>query len=437
MDYNLFVVGDIKQSVYRFRGADYRSFDELEKRKKAGIEYKNIALQHNYRSSQAVLNEMHQLFEVWGNLKEPLLAYEHKDELVSFGKSEYGNSNWNIVKYDFTKEWHKKVREIIRKAVQTRKDDKRKVALLVRTNNQAKRMKAICDELEIATTENLDGTFFTSLAVKHFSLLLQGLLYPNEPKFLINALQTPYFNYRIPYQALLKFKGDKVSLATFISTKSNSILQSYVSLLRKHSPMTVIQKLVYESSMFSNLQGYFEQQGLTTDTAKIEALRYELNFQHLMNLIEKTFSQRHLSLYVLLNWLTLQMNTNRNENEPTIDTNLAPIVISTVHRSKGLEYDTVVLPITNEQYNKIQAKVFIQDRAELLPQEPRGVGWQLKNYGNNIYEELSQIETLEQKKEEVRLLYVAFTRAKQRVMVILPNSADDSTWAQLLLEAGL
>nr|WP_106782939.1 UvrD-helicase domain-containing protein [Lysinibacillus timonensis] len=438
LNYNLFVVGDIKQSIYRFRGADYRSFDELDKRKKQGSVIKEVPLQYNYRSSKQLLDRMHNLFEIWGSMEDPLLTYSGKnDRLESFSPSAYGDRNWFIQEYSNKKDWKVKVRKLLGNAIQTRTTSDSKVAVIVRTNYQARVMKDICKDLDIATTENLDGTFFSTHVVKHFHMLIQGLLYPNEPKLLLNALETPYFDFRIPYHVLMLFKGDKDKLVSYISEKSKDVIQHYKNLLREHAPMAVIQTIIYESKILQRMQFYFERQGESSEVAKLSALKYERNLQHLMTIIEKNFNQQQLSLNTLLNWLTLQMNTNRSENEPAIDQNQAVVTITTVHRSKGLEYDTVILPISDYPYNKVVSKFYIQDSEKLIKGKKRKIGWKLKKHQNNYYGDLSNVEKVELMKEEVRLLYVAFTRAEQRIMVMLPEQDVSNSWSHLLKQAGL
>jgi DNA helicase-2/ATP-dependent DNA helicase PcrA len=437
LNYNLFVVGDIKQSIYRFRGADYRSFDELDKRKMPDSEFKKIPLQHNYRSSKQILDKMHTLFEIWGSMDEPLLTYLEKDRLISSAPSLYGKRDWIIEEYGKKKDWQKIVRDMLQNATKTRALPNSTIAVIVRFNYQAREMKRICNELGITTTENLDGTFFTTPVVKHFHLLLQGLIYPNEPKFLLNALETPYFNYQIPYQVLMLYKGNKEQLVSFICEKSKDVINKYVKLLRENSSMTVIQKIIYESKILQMMQYNFEQQGKTPEVAKLEALKYERNLQHLMTIIEKNFDQQQLSLYTLLNWLTLQMNTNRSENEPSINKDLAIMTITTVHRSKGLEYDTVIIPITDYPYNKVKSKIYIEEGNEIQTGQNRRIGWSLKKFKNVVFDDLSEVENVEKMKEEVRLLYVAFTRAEQRIMVLLPKGKVSDSWSHLLKEAGL
>jgi len=431
LNYKLFVVGDIKQSIYRFRGADYRSFEEL-KKKTTPFKYEVTKLQYNYRSSESLLNKMHLVFKRWGSID--WLTYDETDRLIGFSDSSSSCNEWKIVKHN-KNNWEQEIKEALQAAVQDLNKPKQKIALIVRTNWDAKTMKNICDDLQIPTSENLDGTFFTSETVKHFKALIEGLLYSNEPKFLINALQTPYFGYSIPYHVFIEFGGNKEKIIHFINNCIEDDFSKYVNQLRLYSPMTVIQSIIHDKQLFTRLSTVFKSREMKGDMLKLNLLRYEKNLHHLMTLIEKNFNGANLSLHRLNQWLALQMNTNRSENEPILHDGNAKVEITTVHRSKGLEYDTVFIPITNKPYNSVKPKFYIQDSGELKENEHRKVGWKLHQLKNDGYFKLQRSESNEQQKEEVRLLYVAITRAKQKIIIAMPKSPILNSWSALLNSA--
>lgn len=137
----LFVVGDIKQSIYRFRGADYTAFEQL---KKQVSPFHEVPLNINYRTASSLLNKVDAYFKVWG--EEGTLTYEEDDRLQSFKISTYGEKEFNIISYSQWKDGEhvdllikeiKKSQQLIRQ--QTPKPKKQKIALLVRTNKQAKK----------------------------------------------------------------------------------------------------------------------------------------------------------------------------------------------------------------------------------------------------------------------------------------------------------
>ena len=87
LDYNLFLVGDIKQCIYRFRGAKEKAFDQL------GIDnapekWLEFSLQRNYRTDKHLLDIFDRSFTAWGEMDEELLTYDAaKDKLIGDRKS--------------------------------------------------------------------------------------------------------------------------------------------------------------------------------------------------------------------------------------------------------------------------------------------------------------------------------------------------------------
>ena len=110
----------------------------------------------------------------------------------------------------------------------------------------------------------------------------------------------------------------------------------------------------------------------------------------------------------------------------------ADLLIQTVHASKGLEYDDVILPLVHAHPRSFR-------RGELRTQAGTGalqLAWKLGNHPGRAYRELKPIVEARQKRDELNLLYVALTRARERLCLLLQepkdkkDPADSRTWAQ-------
>jgi len=123
----------------------------------------------------------------------------------------------------------------------------------------------------------------------------------------------------------------------------------------------------------------------------------------------------------------------------------ADLLIQTVHGSKGLEYDDVILPLLNAQPRSFRkGDMFTQAGShELL------FAWKLGNHTGRAYDDLKPLVESRQKRDELNLLYVALTRSKERLCVLLqePKEAKDpkepkppsdfktwAKWGQLLAD---
>ncbi|PHD95387.1 UvrD-helicase domain-containing protein [Bacillus toyonensis] len=447
LKYHLFVVGDIKQSIYRFRGADYTSFKRLKER--VNSSFIPVALNQNYRTTSSLLEKLDRVFSVWGQkcwgprANECLLPYTENDRLRGMKITEPTMGEFlhpNTHKDKLEAETVRHIRESVDITKQLPDDENKRIALVVRTNKQALEVREWCEKARIRTVQNLDGTFYKSDAVIHFKMMLDALLYPGEAKHVVNFLQSPYFRYTIPTKLLVPLKGDSDKIIKFLQLHMRNDFTQYLDELKRLPVMAVIQKIISEKGLLQNISSYYEvkygddpniDESIKQLEIEIAVKQYEKNLYHLMNIIQKQFDSMSGTLWNIHEWLTLQIRVNRNENEPMIETKLGVVEITTVHRSKGLEYHTVIMPKLNHSFSNKQASFYIQDEKEMVD-DKRIVGWKANNFKNNHFAALQNYESFEVEREETRLLYVAMTRAKKRLLLMMPEKISENTWGNLL-----
>lgn len=109
----------------------------------------------------------------------------------------------------------------------------------------------------------------------------------------------------------------------------------------------------------------------------------------------------------------------------------ADLLIQTVHASKGLEYDDVILPLLHAQPRSFKhGEVRTGSGGELL------LAWKLGTFPGAAYRELKPRVEGRQRRDELNLLYVALTRACERLCLLLQEPgakkppAESKTWAQ-------
>ncbi|KAA0755209.1 DNA helicase UvrD [Bacillus sp. BF2-3] len=434
----LFVVGDIKQSIYRFRGADYTSFTQL--RENVDEAFIEEPLQINYRTSKTLLEKLDCYFMTWGKRGE--LTYEQQDRLIGNEGSTFGMNEFRVKKYNkWTDELKGKVlnevenaQELVKK--QTHESKKKKIALLVRTNKQAKCAYEWLDEHGITVEMNVGGTFYNSEAVKDFYRLLGALLYSNDAKSVLNALATPFFKTEVLLENLVKFKGDNNRILAYLRQNHglNKDFDVAVQELRIKPVFAVIRKFMTQDvfqTLYSKKLALIDGEPSNKEKvkAKFEVHKYQNNLNHLMNLLHQQFDSTNATLYALHSWLGINIKTNREEDEPRVEAVDTEDVVEivTVHKSKGLEYHTVIMPFTDQPFH------FEWDEI-LFDNEKKKVGWFLKKLKlkNSYYDDLSDLETKEIVKEETRLLYVAMTRSRERLIIFQPIKRMDDTWSMQL-----
>lgn len=434
---NLLVVGDIKQSIYRFRGADYTSFDQLKKH--ISENFIDEPLKINYRTSEGILKTADKYFQIWGT--KGYLAYEEDDWLIGNEKSTYGEIEFKIKKYNkWTNELNNKLIDEILDAQQLIKNQghfskNKKIALLVRTNNQARNAQKLCEAHGIVTEMNIGGTFFNSDAVKDFYSLIESLLYPNHAKSVLNALATPFFNIDVMLDSLVRFEGNNDEILDFLRENYNLVnsFNKYVDELRIKPVFSVLRNFIaFEvlqtmySKKLSNTQNPTD---VEKNRMKFEVLQYEKNINHIMNLLHQQFDSTNATLYSIYSWLGINIKTNRDEDEPRIESinNEEVVEIVTVHKSKGLEYHTVIIPFTDQGFDFNRDEILFNDSKE-------EVGWFMEKKGNKNenHIRLDNIESEEIIKEETRLLYVAITRSRERFIGFIPIKPINQSWSMQL-----
>ena len=142
------------------------------------------------------------------------------------------------------------------------------------------------------------------------------------------------------------------------------------------------------------------------------------------------------TLYDLYVYLSLMISSNREEMEPDIDMvdDYTSVYIMTVHKSKGLEYDTVIMPAMN-------GCLIPREQTTILANDKK-VAWYYQKYNSNHmnsawYDELRKEAMRKGMEEETRMLYVAMTRAENK-LVMLVNSWDSyESWSSLIRKVGL
>ena len=143
LGFNFLVVGDIKQCIYRFRGAEDKAFDILQENRKEFLEY---SLNKNYRSDKELLKEFHDIFKVW-NDKYKSLEYKVDDELI--GVKEFNNSSKLVKRISISSDegLERKLVEQIR-LLRNQLSNKETITILVRENKQIEKIKRMINKPE-------------------------------------------------------------------------------------------------------------------------------------------------------------------------------------------------------------------------------------------------------------------------------------------------
>ncbi|GFZ75994.1 DNA helicase [Compostibacillus humi] len=422
---HLFVVGDVKQSIYRFRGADYTAFKQLEEQTRMDKKY---YLQHNYRSNSDLLNRLNRIFAVWPNYV-PAFPFNKEDYLKSgIEKESTLEPSFIHKKFDTKAGFVSYLREI----------ENTDTAMLLRTNEEVNEMSRLCEENNIFFTSEQDGDFYRSVAVREFYQLVRRFTNPNHWANRYAVHISSYGDRTLKTEEILNhFSPDRSS--AILLEEVDRHLTTYEDRLKHHSPIETLQDIISAvdpATVYAQryLQGKKNQDDATKiKQAEILRQEYEMNLERLLYLLKKELSHTIPTIAKIERFLRIQMQTDKTMS--TLyhnDSEVKRLTIMTVHKAKGLEFDYVFLPNTKILFNNsMKTDVIIQGNA---------IGYKInlkkdRFYENDVYKKLRKKEQMENIGEETRLLYVALTRAKKKVIVDAPKQTNNHrvrNWGDLI-----
>lgn len=451
----VFIVGDTKQSIYRFRGADYTAFEKFIKNtKKLDTYLEEFTLNINYRSNNELLESLNSLF-LKLNDKIDKFSFTENDFLKSFKEKEQPIT---VALNDMSSQdlLIENIRKIIRVKSQKEKDsnEKMSIAILTRSNRQVKEVAEILSSNNIYCNVDIEGDFFRHRAVIEFYSLVRGILYRNVSQDVYALLNSSYGCLKLNNNEILKaYSTEKECMKTYLSDNDEiqDLLNNYYNLIDSKPVLVALKEiientkphLIYGRKKFRSLKDKNDMELLKN--IKLSILDYEVNLDYLLYLINKNFSNKYITLFDIEEYLRVNISSNKDESRKKIDNDISSDAINcmTVHKAKGLEFDVVIMPYTTTNF------FFDNSDVNLIVKEVNSkeyqVGYNIEiaknNYNNKLFSELNKDEKEEIIGEETRLLYVATTRAKEMLIIhsfkLIANSSSVSSWMNLIEKGGI
>ncbi len=444
----LFVVGDVKQSIYAFKGATDDAFDILEAEMKGTLHH--FSLRNNYRTCANIMQVMEEYFFAWS--KEGLLRY---DEAVRPFNTKTGTVSMEF--FEKKDELPGKTLAAIDTALndlemevrsgRQKVSDQTKVAVLVRGNRKAAEIAALCRTHGKTVVLSSDRPFFLSQAVRDFFALISSFIFLDQPIYTWNYLMTPYASYEgeISVAAMEEYDGDAEKVQAYLqSFLSQTSWQSYQRAFRLRPVLSVIRDIVEKENIIDrfiamdklHMTGEAWTDAKRNRQALIDAKQYRMDLDKLMEMLEQRMDGEFATLYDLYSYLILMIATNREEMEPELEMSddYTSVYIMTVHKSKGLEFDTVILPEMNGNLVPFESTTMLVDQEKLAWCYMRNQNQKMESAW---YAELREKADQKGVEEETRMLYVAMTRAVNHLMLIVNRWDGYESWSSLIRKVGL
>ena len=437
----LFLVGDVKQSIYRFRLADPTIFLKKYDRwapaddARADGEPGRILLRENFRSRAPILRAVNHVFANLMSRSLGELRYDDAAALRPGLTSQEGGQNVVFTLLDLRSEDEVRPDKTVREAefvageiralldggaaVDGENGEPRPVrcgdiAILLRsTKNVAERYARALEARGIPAVSQQGGGFFRSLEITVLLSLLAVIDNPRQDVALVSALRSPLYGFTEDDLASLRRydKNSDLYTALTLAAREREDMAAFLRELEEY------RGLAPDLSVEALLGRICEKRDLyALLSAMPDGEDRRENVRALMD-YARTFEQDgYRGVFRFLTWL--QRLEKRGEEPRTGLTERRDAVqIMSIHRSKGLEYPIVFLADTTHQFNRADTMAAVISDPEL------GVGGKAVDarrgvrYPTLAWRAVARVTKDKTLSEELRVLYVAMTRARERLYI--------------------
>ena len=404
----LFLIGDPKQSIYGFRGADMSAYLDARKSVLAAGPDRLFSLTVNYRSDEGHVEAVNRLF---GDATDPFLtggkidwspSASHRKGRSSFedpladgrdsrapvlfrvgtgGKGETLDSFADLCAAEVSRLLSPPV------LLDGRGVRPGEIAVLVRKHSQGERVKKALSLRGIPSVSSENAGILDTDEATDLEMLLLALANPGNRRPVRSVLASSFFG--LSARDLLFLEGSPADwnerVETFFATAEQ---------WNRMGPLGSLRRFFLDEGIFARL-GH-----------RPEGRRRITNLLHLFEILEEMGRDRCPLLLLVDRFVEARLSAQRNkeEREPfRLDSFEDRVRIMTLHKSKGLEFPIVLLPFG-------------------LPFRKSSGGEEEGEEGREETEEGSAPEIFsgEGASEDMRLLYVSLTRAVHRTAVMVP-----------------
>ncbi len=467
---NLFIVGDEKQSIYGFRGADVRVFDKTrgdiadyqsalvedftwtEQKLEASDSEKRGELQlpDNFRLLRNLVGFVNLVFEplMKGRNEfevkyKPLIqgrTTDHPGDVeLLIGSTEQAADEYQLIA--------SRIRHLVGtgETIWTDEGDGEKprpirygdIAILIRTRTRLPEIESALFNEEIPYKITGGLGFYQRQEIYDIGNYLQFLANPANDVALAGILRAPFFGvsdvelYEVTQPSSTTSFWQKVQdYVDWTDQSSTSPLDSAVRILRSHleicnriPPSELIRKIVNDTGMVGVL------------AVGPNGEQRWANYEKLLGIARELERLGFTNLFDFLEQLDLLIEEEEGEGQATTQLTAEAVEIMTIHAAKGLEFPVVILPNLDRGFRP-DREPFIDDRLGIgfRPADPEKNYKQSDPGATQLMRERAKHKT---EAEEQRLFYVATTRARDRL--ILSGTADKrgnaTCWLNWLLDA--
>jgi ATP-dependent helicase/nuclease subunit A len=460
---NMYMVGDMKQSIYGFRGSEPSLFkhksDIYPMYGEGDGKYNKIVLNKNFRSRRCVIDAVNSIFCQIMSEKCGEMDYT-ESEYLYYNEDSYKEVNGDMTKVDIaliemgtdmiesddtvsdiTGELKaleaeaiyvsNKINELVsdenylvydKDAKSYRRVKYSDIVILLRSaGDKAETFSAILNTAGIPNYCELKGAYYDTPEVAFVINYLKIIDNPYDDVALLTVMRHAVTGFSDDDFVSIRLSKPKgyfyLSVLSYIKNNNDS-LEKRLSLFVK------------QLNNYCSLSGYLSADKLiweiVKDTGYMSYLTFtsnaELRKANVRSLINKAHAFEKSSYKGIFDFIryvdSVKQTDNGVESAKTLSDDEDVVRIMTIHKSKGLEFPVVFLSNVTKQFNDMDLK-----SDKMLLHKNHGFGLNYYNFLNHFYYELPQkryikdIKYKEMYSEEMRVLYVALTRAREKLFI--------------------
>ncbi|MCX8118163.1 MAG: UvrD-helicase domain-containing protein [Desulfobacterota bacterium] len=427
----LFLVGDPKQSIYRFRRADIEIYEEARSRMGGG---RLLTISQNFRCAPSIVDVVNRVFAdliqlpADGHYQPPyvplhfgrkpetvppvhgtVLLYPPKAEEISFaGADEVRLHEARCIASFIRRSVEEERWQIWDEADRRlRPLEFRDIAILLRTSLPLPFLEEALREFEVPYRALGGRQFYLRQEVQQLLALLRAVDHPNDTVSLLAALRSPFFGISDEEIFLFNARG---GVLDYLHDGAGTPLEEPFALLKE------LHEMRNRVSVSALLKRLFEaSRGLVLFLLKPQGEQRVANLLKIGELARALGERGVFSFGGFVRWLSDRQEEEAEEEEPpSLERGDDFVRLLTIHKAKGLEFPVVILADLAHQSDRKEE--FIIDR--LAGKIAFKVGRSEAGLRTRDYEALKERERRRAEAEEKRLLYVGMTRARD--FLVLP-----------------
>lgn len=405
---SLMIVGDPKQSIYRWRGGKAEQFIALSKEENpfSNPDKETKFLDTNYRSFEQVITFNNDFFN---NVSNEFQQVDYKNLYENESAQKINSKLGGYVEIQFIPEVNKDDDEITKDVLY--------LTATLTTINDVISQGFEYKDIALLTRKRKDGVLLANFLTENNIPILSSetLLINNatEVKLVLNVLK---------FIKNIRDDESKAQMLYFIAKhKQNTLpLHDFISEGMKHRSEEHFQKWLNDFGIAIDF-GFARKNSLYVTTEYIIDLfikdKKTLSYvQYFMDLVLERTVKLQSSISDFLNY----WEDNFEKLSIPSPENTNAVKMMTIHKSKGLEFPVVIFPFAEEDYSRSRDKIWVEIEGfdDLnIPKALIDLNKNVREYGVKA-QEIFDIKKQEDLLDNINVLYVALTRAEEQLYII-------------------